>query len=93
MEIALGVIWLALSAAVGFYARSKGGSGPGMFFASIFLTPPIGFAIVRAMKTDENRVALAQRQKLCSVCGESVQACGGCDFSDEEPNRQADKAA
>jgi predicted membrane metal-binding protein len=74
MEIILGVMWLALCAAVGFYAESKGRSGPAMFFASIFLSPLIGFVIVLAMKADEKKVAVATGKKRCPDCAEFVQA-------------------
>jgi transposase-like protein len=73
MEVLVIVVWLALCIAVGFYAESKGRSGVGIFFLSLFLSPLVGLVAALAMRPDEKKVATAQGKKRCPECAEFVQ--------------------
>jgi hypothetical protein len=73
MEVLIIVVWLALCIAVGFYAESKGRSGVGIFFLSLFLSPLVGLVAALAMRPNEKKVATAQGKKRCPECAEFVQ--------------------
>src|ERR1700691_2473718 len=70
MDILIFIFWLALAAAVGAWANSKGRSGVGFFFLALLLSPLIGGIIVACLKPDEEKVARAAGLKKCPACAE-----------------------
>ena len=88
--------WIVLAAIVGALAAGKGGSGWGLFFASLLLSPLIGFLIVLAMKDRKAEAAADKRAamivaatrpavegdtKACPRCAETIKAAAvGCRF-------------
>jgi hypothetical protein len=97
MEILFVIVWLALCAAVGFYAEGKGRSGVGIFFLSLILSPLVGLVAAVAMRPDEKKVAAAQGKKRCPKCAEFVQPdakiCRFCRHEFAEPTEAEQLAA
>lgn len=71
------LVWIALCVGVGAIAASKGRSGIGLFFASVFLSPLIGFIIVLCMANRDQLVAEGETvagYRKCPFCAETVRA-------------------
>jgi hypothetical protein len=75
MEIFL--LWIALSILAGWIASTKGRSGVGFFFLSVFLSPLIGLIAAAAApkieKNIENESLAAGAHKKCPMCAELIR--------------------
>jgi RNA polymerase subunit RPABC4/transcription elongation factor Spt4 len=73
MELFIFIGWLVLCGAAAALASSKGRSGTGIFFLSLFLSPLVGFIVALVMETDEPKIAEAKGMKKCPECARFVQ--------------------
>jgi len=73
MEFFIVIAWLVLCGAAATYASSKGRSGAGIFFLSLFLSPLVGFVVALVMEPNPQRIAEAKGMKKCPGCAQFVQ--------------------
>lgn len=69
------LLWVALSFLAGYVASSKGHNGVVFFFASLILSPLIGFIWALVLKDDsESSNIKSGALKVCPMCAEIVKA-------------------
>jgi hypothetical protein len=77
MECFVGLLWVGLSALVGYYWSTKGHQWAIGVFVSLLLSPLIGFIIGAVMKSDQKEMEKAAMktgdQKKCPFCAELVK--------------------
>lgn len=74
MEFFIFTAWLVLCGAAAAYAASKGRSGAGIFFLSLFLSPLVGFIVAVVMEPKQQKIAEIKGMKKCPECAQFVQA-------------------